>query len=430
MRRLAFVIIPVLVVTLGGARGPAPLAAQAVRAVLFHSPSCPHCRQVISQDLPLFFQVYGGNPTVIEPASHLAFASNGILEILFVDASQPEGTALYDASLEAYPVNDDRRGVPRMIIADSVLVGSYEIPSRLHGLIRNGLAAGGIDWPAIPGLTEVVASFAVGGAAGAAAADEAAGVEGAADTTRAVDTPGVAGAADAAGAAGTADSAGAGGVREVGRDVESKSVAPDTSLPAQPGAPRRLEDVGAGGPARLGERFASDPVGNGLAVVVLVLMLGALAAVLAAIPRRTGPREPGFWMPVLIVAGALVSAYLAYVETTGATAVCGPVGDCNTVQQSPYATLFGIVPIGVLGLVGYGLMLVLWVFGLEGRPSAGAARRLLLAVTVAGTAFSIYLTFLEPFVIGATCLWCLSSAAIVTVLAWLSAAWTQRTSAQ
>jgi uncharacterized membrane protein len=33
-----------------------------------------------------------------------------------------------------------------------------------------------------------------------------------------------------------------------------------------------------------------------------------------------------------------------------------------------------------------------------------------------GTLFSIYLTFLEPFAIGATCLWCLSSAVIMTTL--------------
>ena len=33
-----------------------------------------------------------------------------------------------------------------------------------------------------------------------------------------------------------------------------------------------------------------------------------------------------------------------------------------------------------------------------------------------GVLFSIYLTFLEPFVIGATCLWCLSSATIMTLL--------------
>jgi uncharacterized membrane protein len=33
-----------------------------------------------------------------------------------------------------------------------------------------------------------------------------------------------------------------------------------------------------------------------------------------------------------------------------------------------------------------------------------------------GVLFSIYLTFLEPFVIGATCAWCLSSAVIMTLL--------------
>jgi len=37
-------------------------------------------------------------------------------------------------------------------------------------------------------------------------------------------------------------------------------------------------------------------------------------------------------------------------------------------------------------------------------------------MTAFGTLFSIYLTFLEPFVIGATCLWCLSSAVIMTTL--------------
>ena len=39
----------------------------------------------------------------------------------------------------------------------------------------------------------------------------------------------------------------------------------------------------------------------------------------------------------------------------------------------------------------------------------------------AGLAFSIYLTFLEPFVIGASCAWCLTSAVIMTVLLWLTA---------
>jgi uncharacterized membrane protein len=41
-------------------------------------------------------------------------------------------------------------------------------------------------------------------------------------------------------------------------------------------------------------------------------------------------------------------------------------------------------------------------------------------MTLFGTLFSIYLTFLEPFVIGATCAWCLSSAVIMTIQMWLS----------
>jgi len=37
-------------------------------------------------------------------------------------------------------------------------------------------------------------------------------------------------------------------------------------------------------------------------------------------------------------------------------------------------------------------------------------------MALVGTALSMYLTVLEPFVIGATCAWCLSSAVIVTLI--------------
>jgi uncharacterized membrane protein len=44
-----------------------------------------------------------------------------------------------------------------------------------------------------------------------------------------------------------------------------------------------------------------------------------------------------------------------------------------------------------------------------------------LLFAVVGTVFSAYLTFLEPFVIGAVCAWCLSSAVLITALMLLSA---------
>ena len=43
------------------------------------------------------------------------------------------------------------------------------------------------------------------------------------------------------------------------------------------------------------------------------------------------------------------------------------------------------------------------------------------AIAFGGTLFSIYLTFLEPFVIGATCMWCLTSAVAITGLLWSTA---------
>jgi uncharacterized membrane protein len=168
------------------------------------------------------------------------------------------------------------------------------------------------------------------------------------------------------------------------------------------------------------DNLARDPVGNGLAVAVLVGMLAALAWTLFIV-RRAGnslvARAPALAIPVLSVAGLGVAAYLAYAETAQVTAVCGPVGDCNTVQQSPYAWLFGVIPIGLLGLVGYLFIMATWAAGRFGPPSLVQAARLgLLATTVAGTAFSVYLTLLEPFVIGATCAWCLTSAVIMTLL--------------
>ena len=126
---------------------------------------------------------------------------------------------------------------------------------------------------------------------------------------------------------------------------------------------------------------------------------------------------------MLCIVGLMVAGYLAYVETSRVEAVCGPVGDCNTVQQSDYARLFGLLHIGVLGLVGYVFILLTWVVGrLSTQRLSVYANLALLGLTAFGVLFSIYLTFLEPFVIGATCAWCLTSAILMTALFWLSLA--------
>jgi uncharacterized membrane protein len=168
-----------------------------------------------------------------------------------------------------------------------------------------------------------------------------------------------------------------------------------------------------------------DPIGNGLAIVVLFGMIGSVAAVAVVSRRAPINQAQSAWrewaIPVLCLIGLAVAGYLTYVEAAQVAAVCGPVGDCNTVQQSEYARLFGRLPIGVLGLIGYVAIIVAWGIERWGRaPLDRLAAFALVIMTFGGMLFSIYLTFLEPFVIGATCAWCLTSAVLMTALLWLT----------
>jgi uncharacterized membrane protein len=168
----------------------------------------------------------------------------------------------------------------------------------------------------------------------------------------------------------------------------------------------------------------ADLGGNTLSVIVLVGMLASLiytGTSLTREPKQKARQTPDWLIPVLSLIGILIAGYLAFVEVNQVEAVCGPVGDCNTVQQSSYATLFGILPVGVLGVLGYIAIIIIWLIGrLDLQGWDKVTKYALWAITLGGTLFSIYLTFLEPFVIGASCMWCLTSAVIMTILFLLS----------
>jgi len=168
--------------------------------------------------------------------------------------------------------------------------------------------------------------------------------------------------------------------------------------------------------------------GFGLAIAVLIGMILAVLYVVIQIIRVMQGAPVGSssrWRDGVLIAlsvlGMAIAGYLAYVETQAVAAFCGPVGDCNTVQSSPYAKLFGVLPIGVLGVIGYIAILGVWLWGRWGSGRFSAyAPLFVLAMTLFGVLFSIYLTYLEPFVIGAVCIWCVSSAIIMTLLMLLS----------
>ncbi len=318
---------------------PIPALAQSeqpmVRAILFYSPDCSYCHQVITVDLPPLIEKYGQQ-----------------LKIIGINIQTVEGYELYQTALEQFQVAESRTGVPAMFIAETHLIGAVEIPEQLPGLIEQGLAQGGIDWPNIPGLDKVLTDL----------------------------------------------------------ETQKQAQVQNPALPAANSASKGI----------LG-RFQNDPAGNTIAVIVLLGMVASVVGVgigfTRPLPERS--RWPVWVIPALALLGIGVAGYLYFVESNQVEAVCGPVGDCNSVQQSPYATLFGVLPVGLLGLIGYALLLLAWamqVFGPKNLRSWAALA--VWGMALFGTLFSIYLTFLEPFVIGATCMWCISSAIIQTLIFW------------
>jgi uncharacterized membrane protein len=259
--------------------------------------------------------------------------------------------------------------VPRIDFNESdYLVGSGDIPELFPGIVADTLAADGMSWPPVEGIDEALAPFIEEGSV----VDPDAGPTDASEETA------------AAGADGTA------AVLPLGDD------------------------------ASWTERFGRDVTGNSISVVVLaLLLLSAIAApILAA--RGSLPAFPSWIVIVLAAIGIGVAAYLASVETSGSEAVCGPVGDCNAVQASEYAAIWGI-PIGVLGVLGYAAIAGLWVVSRVAKGTPADVSLVLIGMGAwIGTLFSIYLTFLEPFVIGATCMWCISSAVIMMALLWIT----------
>jgi uncharacterized membrane protein len=156
-----------------------------------------------------------------------------------------------------------------------------------------------------------------------------------------------------------------------------------------------------------------------LAIGIMVCMAAALLYSLFAFAQGQSFSLPawGDWLiPVLIVIGIGVAGYLSYIETQPVEPFCGPIGDCKSVQHSKYAILFNVLPVGIFGLLGYLGLLAAWLARrftpwLE-KPAAVAFWGMAFFAVV----FSLYLTYLEPFVIHAVCIWCLSSAVLATLL--------------
>jgi uncharacterized membrane protein/thiol-disulfide isomerase/thioredoxin len=389
-RRLSLLILFVLLFSL---LLPGSVLAQSekVQVVLFYSPFCGHCQQVIAEEIPPIVQAYNtsyiwsfyGEPPDEETGQlpPIVGFEGDVLQILYVDTTTQIGGDLYLAAVERFQIVPEDQAVPTLVIGEELLIGGVDIPNQLPIMVDAWLSEGGLPWPDISGLEEVVTALVPYP-----------------DQVQESPTP------------------------EAGAMLDDPvTPAPDQGSPDPSDQSPSFElDVSK---LTVLERIQLDPVGNALSIVVLIGMLFSLVAA-GMRWRLAKPSQGEKLLPmailVFVLLGIGVAGYLSFVATSGTKAVCGPVGDCNTVQASKYSHIIGILPNGILGLIGYVGMLAAWVVARRSTSVSDYAVLALFGMALFGTAFSIYLTYLEPFVIGATCMWCLSSAIIVTVILLLS----------
>jgi len=102
-----------------------PPSDAVVYAVLFYSPTCAHCREVMVNFLPPVMERFGDR-----------------LKVIALDTSEPKNSELLlmvvqQAGLENY-------GLPFMVVGKRILIGSREIPLHFEQVVDEYLAAGGV----------------------------------------------------------------------------------------------------------------------------------------------------------------------------------------------------------------------------------------------------------------------------------------------
>ena len=115
---------------------------------------------------------------------------------------------------------------------------------------------------------------------------------------------------------------------------------------------------------------------------------------------------------LLSLVGLADSLYLTVEHVTGQSVRCTIVAGCSEVLSSSYAVVAGI-PLAAVGAAAYFTVFSLAILAIFGYRIAG---KLLAPLTAFMALISLWLIYLQAFVIGAFCQFCLLSAAITITL--------------
>jgi len=123
-------------------------------------------------------------------------------------------------------------------------------------------------------------------------------------------------------------------------------------------------------------------------------------------------------MAAIAAIGVVETAYLTIAKFTTGSVIC-PTSGCDKVLNSPYATVFGTVPLSLLGCLAYLSIAILALAPKAVNPDTkkGLHSQLekttwqaLFIITAALVIFSSYLMYLMAFEIQELCIYCITSA--------------------
>jgi len=122
---------------------------------------------------------------------------------------------------------------------------------------------------------------------------------------------------------------------------------------------------------------------------------------------------PYFIAALVSLIGLGDAIYLTVQHITGASLRCTIISGCSEVLSSPYAQV-GPVPLAAVGAAAYFVVFSLAILAAFGYPLVKLLLKILIVLMFLTT---LWLMYLQAFVIHHFCQYCLMSAAVTTVLA-------------
>ena len=115
-----------------------------------------------------------------------------------------------------------------------------------------------------------------------------------------------------------------------------------------------------------------------------------------------------------IVGLSISSVSLVNHYSTSKSSYCsfGDNFNCDIVNRSIYSQVSGI-PVALIGMIGYIVLALLSWLTRRGNDQRG----FIVAGALAGLGFSLYLTYVEKYILATWCILCLSSLAVIVLIA-------------